>query len=745
MLEDDFQFLDEDEPTQETESATTAWNILIVDDDEQVHHSTSFMLKGIEILGARLQLHHCYYAEQSLEFLKQNPEPAVILLDVVMETDTAGLDLVEKIRTQLDYRRVRIILRTGQAGYAPELKVINEYDINDYRLKSELSRTRLITSLTSALRGYQQIMQLENSQRGLQIIIEATRDLLSIDGFKQFSQGILTQIEAFLGLSSSEGLVMLSVPSESNDTLPFEIEDQKIVAATGRFANLQNQAKTFWDETHKQRLQQVLSSKQHLFDSGCTVLYCVGQQFSMLVYVETLKPLNSEQKDLLSLFGQNISLMANNLSLIERLNQQAFFDPLTLLPNRNSLLSKLDEYLGEAPKSLYFIHIDLDFYSNLQGALGQGCGDELVRAYARLLQQQLGEQALMLAHLGTDDFVVLLQRQPEAESFQALLNQKLQLQSFSVHLMATAISFSISNDGYDSNQILSAAKLFMLEAQQKHRRKLSFYSLKQLDGAHLNIKLLQELVQAIPGNQLQMYFQPKWNIQRQAFYGQEALIRWIHPQKGFISPGQFIPLVESSGLSEDLFEWILHAVFKDYAALCQAVTDPGQVAINMSALQLGDFNLRTRLLSLSQRYQVPLSKITLEITESAALEGGTENAIEMLQNLRDEGISIALDDFGTGYSSFSYLSSLPVDQIKLDRSFIQKMHEESGLELVKTMIQLSHALKLRVVAEGVEQASEAEQLAQFGCDSIQGFYYAKPMPLAALIEWHLNPPDPSSA
>ncbi|MDX1756312.1 MAG: EAL domain-containing protein [Marinobacter sp.] len=736
MTDDTLIFVEEDELGQESVATAPVdvWQVLVVDDDPEVHQSTRFALADMEILGAHVQLQFASSAEEAYRYLTTHEEPAVIFLDVVMESSDAGLVLAKRIRNELKLLKTRIILRTGQAGYAPELKVISEYDINDYRVKNELTQVRLITSLTAALRSYEQILRLETSHRGLEQIIEATRDLLSSDGFRQFSFGILTQISGFLNLTRSEGMVVVSIPKEQLAGRAFELNDQTIVAATGRFEGLVARSKQeITSGLQRQLIDRVIASDEHCFGADGTALICHGQHFSLVVYVDTRRPVTEEERDLLRVFCQNIGLMADNMTLIERLNQQAFFDATTLLPNRLSLEQWLDDQRSRLTNHRLLL-INIDYFNSFLETLGQEKCAKLIRLYAACLQDGLRGVSEYFAHLGDDTFAAVIPSAIDQGGLASVLNLEVQLTGFSVHVMSTAVTINLGEEALSGTQLLGAAHLFMKDAKRNHRRGLQHYPVSLLENGRRNIRLLRDLVVALRDDQLMMHYQPKWDVSGGRYSGMEALVRWRHPRGHWVSPGEFVPLAETAGLSNDLFQWVLGAVLRDYANMMGRCPEAGPVAINISGAQLHDLSIVDRVTTCAERYGVPTTSLTFEVTESAAVSGGIDGAIELLLRLKATGARIALDDFGTGYSSLSYLARLPVDQLKLDRSFIQKLKEPRGVAIVKSIIDLSASLGLEVVAEGIEEEAEAELLRELRAHSFQGYLYARPMPVAQLAE-----------
>lgn len=714
-----------------------AWKILIVDDDEDVHAATRYALDDIRILDRSLQLDSAYSAKEAAAYLKKNRDTAVVFLDVVMETEDSGLRLVEMIRQEMGLEDIRIILRTGQAGYAPELDVITRYDINDYRAKSDLTHTRLITSLTSALRSYQQIHQINVSRAGLSQIIDATRDLLTCAGLQQFAQGVLMQIGAFLNLAENQGLIALSLP-KITEVQQFEsVSDGAIVAATGRYISLKAKSITSLDDRSGLKIiSEAMEHHENVYNEQGIVLICDGQQFSLIVYLDIDRSISDDEQRLLTVFCQNIGLTADNLALIERLHTLAYYDELTLLPNRLSLTNAIRTALKQ-PKGKTLFLLDIDHFNNLHESVGQDVTERLLREYAATLKQLLGEHSSMIARISGDSFAILANsKQMSKQDIRKVLHMHLQVDEGLQHnVFSTAAAIPLDAFEFTSEQLLSAAYATLKEAKASgNRRQISTYHKGLLEEIHDNASLLQALPQAMENSEFQLHYQPKWDIKQQRFHGMEALIRWQTADGEWVSPARFIPVVESSGMMTQLGQWILNQACEEYAGLRQKIGDPGPLAINVSGAQFRDELFIDSLQSCIDRYAIPADQLTLEITETSAINTGLEDAVAYLGKIRELGVQISLDDFGTGYSSLSYLRLLPVNQLKIDRSFIRKAQDEIGQAIIRSIVEVSHSLGLSVVAEGAEEQDEVESLQKLNCNYIQGYFYARPMPMLQLIQ-----------
>ena len=303
--------------------------ILIVDDDEDVHQATTFALQGLEILGHPLQFLHAYSGREAEKLLACEDNIAVILLDVVMESEDAGLRLVQQIRRNLGLTTPRIILRTGQPGYAPELSAIRDYDINDYKTKNELTRTRLYTSITAAIRSYDQICKLDASRRGLELIISASGRLVAENGLQAFAAGIITQIAALLGVGA-EGLVCAQEVPPDDGPLAGQPPQIVVVAAAGRFAGLVQRRLDEIDSVRVRSLiERSLQQKMNLIENDAVVLFFParsGNHFA--AFIDSPSLLSEIDQHLLQVFCSNIAVCAENTRLLSRLHDQAYLDRL---------------------------------------------------------------------------------------------------------------------------------------------------------------------------------------------------------------------------------------------------------------------------------------------------------------------------------------------------------------------------------------------------------------------------------
>jgi len=424
------------------------------------------------------------------------------------------------------------------------------------------------------------------------------------------------------------------------------------------------------------------------------------------------------------------------------LRHQASHDGLTNLPNRTTLHENLDRVLQRArstgqPVSLLLL--DLDRFKEVNDALGHHVGDILLRQVAGRLQQAIGASET-LARLGGDEFALIL---PAADGAAARDVGRLVLQSlephFQVeqHLLDIGCSIGIAvypEHGTDVPTLLRHADAAMYVAKRAQSG-IGIYDPVHDQHAVRRLLLHHDLRHAIRDEGLHLHYQPKITLATGLVCGAEVLLRWSHPVHGFIPPIEFIPLAESSGLIIPLTDWVLMTALAQAGSWRKAGHSQA-VAVNLSTRGLQDAKFPAVVASLLDRYQVAPEHLTLEITEST-LMADPLGARAVLTQLHALGIRMAIDDFGTGYSSLGYLKELPVDEVKIDKTFVQGMGagDQKDAAIVRSVVAMAHALGLAVVAEGVEDASTYALLKELGCDVAQGYYLSRPQPTADFERW----------
>lgn len=423
----------------------------------------------------------------------------------------------------------------------------------------------------------------------------------------------------------------------------------------------------------------------------------------------------------------------------------AYSDPLTGLDNRNRFVERMLEALAAAtPEAgVAVLLMDLDNFKDLNNTLGHDAGDQLLCLLGERLRQQL-RSADSLARLGGDEFAVLVApATPQsalaaAHHYLGLLNQPFAVRGISMTLNAT-VGIALSPDhGETVGSLLQHAEVAMYWGKAQHNS-LALYRAELDSHSLLRLALMSELKGAIESQQLSLYFQPKLNIASRTLLGVECLVRWIHPQHGFIAPDEFIPLAEQTGNICALTRWVIRTAL----AQTQSWHAAGlllKTAVNISALDLLDPDFAAYVACQLKEHQVDPASLVIEITESAVMSDPAL-AMQQLEELRQLGVWLSIDDYGTGYSSMAQLKRLPVDELKIDKSFVSELPGNPDDEIiVRSTIELAHNMGLKVVAEGVETLAVLEQLDQLGCDIAQGYLLSKPLSPVAFADWLENCP-----
>jgi diguanylate cyclase len=705
------------------------WRVLVVDDDADVHDATALALRSVEIHGRRLELLNALSGAEARAILDRSSDIAVVLLDVVMETPDSGLELVGHIRRALGRRDTRIILRTGQPGYAPELDAIREYDINDYKTKSELTRSRLVTTLTAAIRSYEQIRTIEASRRGLDLIVRATTDILARPDLASFADGVITQLAALLG-AAPHGLVCALRPGDE------DAATAQVIAARGLLADGGGRPlATVGDAGARAALLQALQTRRNVLAADGIAAY-FGEHAGLRVAACIRRPrAATTDLQLLDVFCNNVAVCLENLRLVEQLREFAYVDPLVGLPNRLGLIEELDRRAdAEGRARLTLALADIDRFAEINNAFGHPFGDMLLRAFAQQLKRRL-DPSCFLARVSNDMFAVLgphdhvnPRRLREAINGGVEVNRQKQPLSVTLGLLRLAEG---SGGGAD---LLKDANIALKHAKQMVRGHEGYYSADMGIEIRERVRLLDDLRDAIDRERLFVVYQPQVDLVSGRPLGAEALLRWRNDEGRYVPPDRFIPLAETSGLIIGLGAWVLRTACHFQRRLAEIGFPAFRVSVNLSVAQFRDPRLLERIGAAIRDSGIDPRCLELEITESVAMTGETR-MIETFAMLRSLGVQLAIDDFGTGYSSLGYLQRMRVDRLKIDRSFTHELRSGGSGTIADMVVHLARTLKLRVIAEGVEDESQAEVLRGLGCHEAQGFHYARPMPHDELVAW----------
>lgn len=415
---------------------------------------------------------------------------------------------------------------------------------------------------------------------------------------------------------------------------------------------------------------------------------------------------------------------------------QANHDALTGLPNRSLSMKELKLGLKEAIEHNYelaLMFIDLDGFKRINDSLGHDVGDKVIHIIGERLKRSI-RQKDMVARLGGDEFLVMMKGVNQHENILAEARRILQLIDEPIavehHTLYTSASIGISRypiDAISADNLLKYADTAMYKAKEEGGNNFQFYSSEMTDMAYEHVMMERDLREGIKDENFEVYYQPQINIQSEKVIGLEALVRWNHPTVGLLSPDIFLPMAEKTGLIIELDLWVMRTAMSEISEWYNEGLNPGVLALNTSMRQLEYPYLQQMIEESFLACDFQAQWLELEITETEVMKKPDE-VVLILERLHELGISIAIDDFGTGYSSLSHLKRLPIDKLKIDKSFIWDIPDnEDAVAIVNTMIALSENLRLNLIAEGVENKAQRDFLFSHGCDNVQGYYYSKPL------------------
>ncbi len=728
-------FLDEDEVNGEENTSQGHWNILLVDDDEEIHSVSKLALAGLTVNDRELKFFHAYSGAEALEHLEELGDSlAVILLDVVMETDDAGLIIAKKMREELGLRQPRIVLRTGQPGYAPEESIIKEYDINDYKTKTELTRSKLVTTMIASIRSYHQIRVIEQSRIGLEKIIKSSANLLEEHSVRGFCEGVITQISSLIGLDAGGVLC-----ARAGSVLDEEEDSVYILGAAGQYADYINSP---LDELSDKRIVNnvnlCLSSKQHIYADNYSVLYLNSSEYEAAVFIKIGSQISPIHRQLIEVFISSISVGYENVNLFHQLRNAAFRDFLTKLPNRTEFINMLDTAkAGECDPRLNTVAlIDVNHFSDINDGLGQETGNNLLIAVTERMRETFGE-TVKLGRIAADVFGVIGDRVDIAPTNLSKLFESAFQAGDQLLPINVSIGFcDVSKCELTGLDVLKRANIALNLAKRSLNSNYEYYASEMEEETTRRLAMIRQLRTDFSSRRLQVWYQPQVDLMTEEVVGMEALLRWP-TDDGYISPGVFVPLAEYSGLIVNIGAWVLEQACEQLCNLKKRGYEDLRMAVNISMPQFRDPQFVSLVKDIATKYKIKPECLELEITESVVMDE-PQIVVDSLKELKSFGFQIAIDDFGTGFSSMSYLQQLPLDRLKVDRSFVNEVTPGKSAFIAETIVTLGSKLGLLTIAEGVETRAQASYMLKLGCDEAQGYLYAKPMPYEALCDFLTN-------
>ncbi len=444
---------------------------------------------------------------------------------------------------------------------------------------------------------------------------------------------------------------------------------------------------------------------------------------------------------LLDLLTGQLASSVQRQNLLDQIHFQAFHDSLTKLPNRlrfENVLSEIVSSENEKPERFALLFLDLDGFKAVNDNQGHRVGDELLKQVSKRLAGSLQEKDL-LARMGGDEFAVLLRGVKSRESalsiaarLSSAVGKKFIVDNYNLKIgVSIGVSFYPDN-GETVDDLLRNADFAMYEAKAEGNSSVKSFNLSMAEQYRDRVALEADMLNAIENQEFELHFQPKVDIANGVVSGAEALLRWRHPEHGYVSPADFVPLAEEAGYITEIGKWVLNEAVRQNAVWMNQGLSQFSMAVNISAPQFVLEDFASGVINTLSEHKMAAELLELEVTESVVMNS-LSKVVTTLNGLRDQGVSIAIDDFGTGYSSLAYLENLPLDCMKIDKVFVDKLvtgSEENSL--VNTIITMARTFGLRTVAEGVETQDQLQKLLSLGCDCVQGYYFSKPVPASEI-------------
>lgn len=727
----------------------TCWTVLSVEDDTFYQQTLRLALKGLQVNGKSVELISANSAAEASLILSSRHDISVILLDVVMETDDAGLRLVDTIRSIVGNNRVRIILLTGQPGMAPHEDVMRQYDIDEYWIKTETTEEQLRSSVTSNVRTWHYLTELYNAKRSLQMLVDASRVITSKRDIKSFTRTVLSEIAKVIGVPSEGGIVCAHHSANKS------LKESEVIAVSGRFQEHQgNLVEDILENPDFREKSEVLSllekamlSREHCFSKGFSALYFSTEDVDKRAYiicVQTPNTLLPEYIALLKVFCENIHNGFKNLALFNRLSQLAYYDLELNAPNRNWLEREISQLDDETLSNSTLVLVDVKNYAETAVMLGKRYIRSLIHSFYEALSSEFPHASAIcriddnqLALLFLDNIGV------DSKKLARLTEKKIVIDGVQHTVLSTVGEMSLKQTvDYEASEIVTTAQIAVASTREK---KLSYsnFDVKTTGEIAQRQLILHELYRAMTStSELDIALQPKINMKNGKLIGAEALIRWVKPDGTTVPPVKFIPIAEASGLINKIDLIVLEKTMTAIEALSQhGLSIP--VSFNVTCGELQNDGFVEEVVNSLNSSKIDPSLLEIEITETQAMEDYTiVNPI--LKNLRQRGIKISIDDFGTGYSSLAHITDLAATTLKLDKSFVSKLSgedKEAGVAVCEMVLRLANRFDFDVIAEGVESEIERLALMDIGYEIAQGFYFAKPMALPKFIDWAKKRPQ----
>ena len=722
--------------TEVKKSTKAPWKILIVDDDPDVHEVTKIAVAGCVFEDRAFELVHALSAQEARQILSESDDIAVALVDVVMESDTAGLGLVRWIRSELGNHFTRLILRTGQPGYAPQTDVIMKFDIDGYTEKAELSRTKLITAIVTALRGYKLVMSLETNRQKLQQLNAHFAAIVEKNALSEFAAAVLKHFDDLVGQPVDCLLCGLEALPEYGKIDRSKI---RVLAASGDFEDkIDLPVELVGDDAIRNSINECIESHETCSTSQGVALPLVTRNgMAGALYLGMTEAALEELvgPEVVKLFVSNVALGYEKTGLLEHIRNLAYVDRVTGLSTFSGFIESFQRNSSQHA-SLLVVHSEIQRF----GVIVDGIGDEKASAVLRRTGHRLSQtfpDALTIARKEKDEFLILL-KGGEENKVQDVVARVEEAFQDAIAIDDNQISLRLrlgfatrDNENQGAEETIRFASIALNDVRQKGLTNHAVFHPLMQEAAFERLRLASLLTGSSNQTEFSVHYQPIMKAKDESIASFEALMRFKTPGGSYLNTARMIEAAEASGLISEIGAWMFKSAFSEFVQM-QGLSESARLNVNLSPRQVQSNRIYKDIEEAVTAANLPLNRLVFEVTEGLFISND-QVTVSLLSWLRSKGAKVVIDDFGTGYSSFSYLRKLPVDGIKIDRSFIMNMDQDSdALAVVKSIIAVAQALDLSITAEGVETETQKNIMQDLRCDYLQGYHYAKPLSSAEI-------------
>jgi diguanylate cyclase (GGDEF)-like protein/PAS domain S-box-containing protein len=690
-------------------TGSAAIEVLLVEDNPGDARLVEIMLSEADPAG--FEVAHVGCLREALERLNGSPDGSaydgrydVVLLDLSLP-DSRGLETVERVR--LAAPLTPVVILSGQDDEETALQALKS-GAQDYLVKGRGDGELVARSIRYSIERKRVEEALRRSEGRFRLLVENAADAFFVHDIEGRFVDVNQRACDSLGYTREE-LLALSVQEVERTLVPGVLEKQWEQLLSGAHMTVSGVHR------RKDGTTFPVEARLALFETG-------GRQLTLALVRDFTERQRAE----------------------ERMAYLAQYDHLTGLANRTLLQDRLHQALARGERDgakVALLFLDLDHFKAVNDTFGHAAGDELLQAVAGRLKGRLRESDTV-ARLGGDEFAVVLENMGDGQDAGSVAQDILDILSEPLALsgreipVAASIGIAVCPPSGGESLLKDAdAAMYRAKQQGRGRNTYEFYTEEMNVQAAERMALVGSLRQALERGEFLLHYQPQVELVAGRIVGAEALLRWRHPERGIVSPGEFVPVLEETGLIEEVGEWVLQTACAQSRAWKDAGLPPVRMAVNLSARQFRRGDLAGSVVRTLLRNGLERGCLELEITESLLMDD-SEASSAMLEELKTKnGFRIAIDDFGTGYSSLDRLKSIPVDLLKIDRSFVRDIANGSkDAAIVAAVIDLAHHLGLEVIGEGVETEEQLDFLLRHGCDEVQGFYFSKPVPADEFAE-----------